>query len=517
MKRLPTRINSILRAGVGDPLRGLLTLAGCLALGAAQAQCGQVDLGGLDQPIAEVLSVALSELTTAIDGGAATGDDYGEMGMQLHAQGLHDDALLCYDVAESMRFGDHRWPYLAAHAWRGLGQVERSVEKFKSAIHAQADYAPARVYLAQLSRLSGDSATAVRLLRPLLQTSRDPGVAAAVGETALSLLEFDLAIDWLQQALEMAPTANRLNYLLGQAHQGKGELELAEQYLKAAGTIGVKPLDPVLDAVEARITGDIALVLRGRRAFAAGDFDAAGLAFEQALARNPENTGARINLAVVRAKQGDASGAVEMLEAVLAEHPNSETALFNLAGLLEKSDPQRSVQHYRALIGTATEDGELHLRLGTVIASLGELETATEHLELARRDQGVLEAASVALASLKEQTGDEAAAIQLLKDTLLVTPTSESLNLELARILTYAKDKSLRDGQLSIQLASRVHGIVPSDTSAHILAVGHAEIGDCQGAKKWLQEAASMLPENDSRRAVLSQFARNMGDSDCRP
>lgn len=497
--------------------KALLTLGLILHLGSAHSQCGNVDLTGLDQPVADVLADSLTGLSTTIAQNTVTSEDYGEVGMQLHAQGLHDEALACYEVAESMSFGDIRWPYLAGHSLRELGEVERSLEKFRSAAHAQPGFAPARVYLAELFRLSGDNSAAARLLRPLSETSRDAAVAAAIGETALSMRDFDAAIEWLQRALEAVPAATRLNYLLGQAYLAKGEDKLAKKHLEEAGAVGVKPVDPILSAVEARSQGDIALVLKGRRAFAARDFEAAQEAFEQALARNPKNQAARVNLAVARANQGTTDDAIELLEAVLTENPDNAAALFNLGGLLEKTNPEQSVQHYSALIGTPSEDGELHLRLGSVTASLGKTVEAIGHFELARRDQGLFEPASLALASLQEQTDREADAIQLLKDSLLVAPTSESLNLELARLLANAADKSLREGQLSLQLSGRVHKNLPTEKSARMMALGFAELGDCKAARQWLQEAASLVEANDSRRYELKKFAEAINDNDCRP
>lgn len=488
----------------------------CLSSAGAQelADCLDSDLEGL--PTSAIEPIATSADALRIEGEMASARSIGEHAMNLHAQGLIRDALDCYPLAQNRDLGNARWPYLMAIALAADGSPEMAIIRFTASLQAEPDHAAARVRLAELLR-QGDLLTeATAVLRPLFETISDPGVAVALGEHALAMEEHDTAIQLFDAALEAQPEADRLYYLLGQAYRAKGERDKAREFLKKAGTIGIRPADPYLDELQARQAGDIALVMRGQRAFNAGDYESALDSFTKALDRNPENTGARVNLAATKAQLGQVSEARTDLTALLEDVPDNLTARFNLAALLEDEKPAAAYEEYAKLTGTSVEDGALHLTMGALAARLGKIDEAESHLQLARRDNSQFEAASHALVQLYRQTDRSQEAIQLAKDTLFITPASEELNLSLAELLTTTDDLDLRDGLLATQIAERVYGIRPSARAARLVAMGHAEQGQCDRARQWLVEAAGQTSDAEYKNRLLN-FADGLSGEDCRP
>lgn len=499
----------------------ILHIAACsvlLGLSNARAQsieaCLDADLSGIPETAIEPIESSRDSLTAL--GQNATAAALGEHGMNLHAQGLTRDALDCYALAQNREFGNVRWPYYAGIAQVENGSPDSAIASFSAALQAAPQNAATRVRLAALLRDSNQLDEATAVLSPLFKTISDPGVAVALGEHAMALEEYDTAIGLFDAALEAQPEADRLYYLLGQAYRAKGERSRARDLLKKAGTVGIRPADPLYDELQARQAGDIALVLRGQRAFNAGDFEGALEAFNRALERNPNNFGARVNLAAAKAQLGGTEEAISDLSAVLRDNPDNVTARFNLAALLENEEPEAAYVEYGKLVGTSVEDGQLHVTMGALAARLGKLEDSETHLQLARRDNSQFETASLALSRLYAQTDRMAEAIQMAKDTLVVVPTSMEMNLYLAEMLTTAPDVSLRDGPLATQIAQRVHSINPSPRVARLIAMGHAEQGRCSEARQWLVEAAGLSNDADYKNRLLT-FADELPENNCRP
>jgi tetratricopeptide (TPR) repeat protein len=89
----------------------------------------------------------------------------------------------------------------------------------------------------------------------------------------------------------------------------------------------------------------------------------------------------------------------------------------------------------------------------------------------------------------------------------------------LARLLAAAPDRTLRDGQRALTLATRVYEVQRSPVHGESLALALAELGRCQEAATWMQRAtADADRDGDSVTAArLRAEAPRYAASTCRP
>ena len=498
-----------------SPLPALVLLA-LIALPVAgrAVNCGEASTDGLEPEVASAVDQALQLFRTTEQPDAAA---HGELAMQLHAQALHDAALPCYQRAELLDLADPRWPYLAALIHEAEGDLERAASAFRSTLHAQPDYLPARLSLARVLRQLGEVERAALPLQVLDASQSAAAVRAALGEQAMAEERYSDAASHFEAAIAAAPDADRLHYLLAEALRGMGETRRAREHFERAGTIGVRADDPFLAAVRQRQAGDIALVLRGRRALAAGDVAEAAASFAAALERNPDSIEARVNLGTALHQLGREREAAAAFSEVLNRQPDNRAALFNLAAIAEPRQPEVAMDLYRKLLEMAPDDAEAHLRLGRLLAAAGDQQAAAGHLSQARSDLRFYPEAMLALATMAVANQREGDAIALLREARGLAPTDPRLAGELVRLLAGATDLSVRDGTEALALAQRMHEALGSAGTAQLVALAHAESGDCQAAAEWLTQAAELTTAADQQERLRALRAQVAGQETCRP
>jgi Flp pilus assembly protein TadD len=123
-------------------------------------------------------------------------------------------------------------------------------------------------------------------------------------------------------------------------------MEEARTHLQRRGPGSVRVADPIVDALQTLPRGERAFVMQGRRAFEAGQFQAAADAFRKAAAAAPDDATPHVNLAAALARLGDVNGAAEQLAIAVRLAPDDEPTLLNLSILLADRERYReAVQH----------------------------------------------------------------------------------------------------------------------------------------------------------------------------
>ena len=116
---------------------------------------------------------------------------------------------------------------------------------------------------------------------------------------------------------------------------------------------------------------------------AAGDFTDAELRFEEFVLLYPDYPGAWVNLAMIRADNGDDDGAREALDAALALNPNHPAALNQLGMLLRRNGNFLEAEAAYMKAVTVSPDYALaHYNLGVLNdLYLQRLDSALQHFE----------------------------------------------------------------------------------------------------------------------------------------
>ncbi len=483
------------------------------------------DVAALEPAVAEQLRQAQAELERLLADPSAADIDlaraYGLLGKLYHAYELPDSALDCYENAHALAPGELQWVYLRGDVRRLQGQTDAALE----------DYEKSR-------EMAGTSlACMVRMGEALLQAGRleeaktaynqalalDPGSPAAQagrGEVAVAMNENAEAITFLKAALDAVPEANSLHYQLALAYRGLGRMPEARSHMARRGSVGVGVPDPLVDELQTLVLGERVHLLRGRRAFSAGAYRDAAIAFRQAVEAAPGSVRARVNLGSALGEMGDTDGAIEQFRAAIRLAPGNHAANFNLGALLQgRGQFAGAVPPFQAALQADPDDAEAHLHLGQCLSALGRPEEAIPHFLAARNHEPTAEASVLGHARILVAAEDYQAALELLEEAHRRMPLQGQTAHALARLLAACPDPALRDGGRALDLALRVFKASPVVGHAETVAQALAQSGRCDDALDWQQRAVDSLPEDSGprRQRMESRLEHYESGPPCRP
>lgn len=449
------------------------------------------DLSGLEAAVAEQIGEMQRLLTAQL---AEPGAEprrvtaaYGDLGQVYLAYGFNDAAADCFRLAALLDDRDYRWPYLWGAAEQAAGRLDAAATAFTHAMDLDPAAVVANVHLGEIRLLQGRPEEAEAVLKKALSA---PGLGAAahslLGQAALARRDFKAAAEHLEAALAAVPEADRLHYPLAMAYRGLGDRAKAEEHLGRAGKVGLRPPDPLLDAVADFRVGERIALMRGRVAAQAGRYADAATEFRRALAAQPESVEARVNLGSVLALSGERTGAVEQFREALRRDPENATAHFNLASLLAGEE---ALAHAEAALAARPQDAEARALRARLLRDAGRLAEALPEyaraVELAPAD----ETARLGEAETLVRLGRFAVARQRLEDGLKQMPASGMLSHALARLLAACPDRSVRDGARALDLALAVWNARPAAAHAETVAMALAELDRCAEAAQWQRKA----------------------------
>ena len=348
-----------------------------------------------------------------------------------------------------------------------------------------------------------------------------PAVArAGLGEIALRDGRFSEAVQYLEAALDRAPDAASVHYSLGMAYRGLGRLDQARSHLARRGTSGLRPADPVVDALAALLRGERAQMILGRRAYEAGQFKEATAAFRKAL-----------ESAHHRARRPVSVWAWPWRRWATSPAPPSSSKRPFVSMPITPRPMRRSAWCWPGRAGTVTRSSICRAAFrrepsdevsGVLIRLLLKQSRGDEALEVLSRtrsftpdDEGTVLGLAILLAD-RERYRD---AIELLESASRELPDRVRTATTLARLLAASPDRSLRDGARALALATRVYEVERSATHGESVALALAELGRCRDAATWMQRSiaeADRAGDAGSVARLRSEAPRYAADS-CRP
>ncbi len=266
-----------------------------------------------------------------------------------------------------------------------------AVYSLEKALSSEPDYAPAQALMVEVEMRQGDMAKAEARARALVARHPQQSIGhSLLGDVALAKGLSQGAVDSYRRAHDIAQSTESVSKLfraLWAQDNGRSSLPLAEQWLKR------HPQD---------LTMQKALADGHARA---GNFQAAGRAYEAALKLNPKDAEVLNNLSNVQLRLKEPAAAIKTAEAALAVAPGNPLISDTLGwALLQNGDTDRALQLLREARLRLPDHPEIRYHLAVVLAKTGRSIEARDELNAALRsgaDFESLAAAKQMLSTLK--------------------------------------------------------------------------------------------------------------------
>jgi tetratricopeptide (TPR) repeat protein len=448
----------------------------------------QPRLDDLEPAVAEQIRDAQQRMAAIVAKGGSSrelADAYGSLARVYHAYEFLDSAEPAYLNARRLASGNSEWPHLLGVLYQQTGRLEEAAEALSAARRLQPrDYAAAialgDVYIS-LNRLMD--------ARDQFQSVVEvfPAVARrGLGDVAMRERKFAEAVEHYRAVLDRVPQATAIHYSLAMAYRGMGRMDEAREHLERRGPEGVHADDPLMTTVQSLVRGERAWVMQGRRAYDAGQFDAAVNAFTKALEAAPSSVVARVNLG---------SALVQM-------HRDAD-----------------AIPYFRDAIRLSPEEPGVPEALIGALVRLGRDAEAIDAFSRVKSyrpdDEGSLVGVAILLAA-RERYRE---AIAVLDEAHQRFPDRTATATTLARLLASSPDVSLRDGKRALDIARAVNDAEPGPAHGETIALALAELGRCSEAIEWMTRAIASAErgKNVTEAARLNQELGKYQRVSCRP
>ena len=444
---------------------------------------------------------------------APLADAYGELAMTYHAQDLVAPAAIAYANARALAPEDKRWAYLQGHLYNDGSQVPQAIEAFEAAVKLDPGDAPALLALGQIYLQSGDFDKSEATFQRLQADSKTRAAAlAGLGKVALARRDYRRAIEYLEEALKLAPDATRLHHQLAAAYQGSGDRAKAEQSRRRFEADGGEPSvdDPLADALGEKVAASKVLLRRGQRAGKAGRFDLAEKAFRAAAAADPRDAEALANLGISLANLGRLDEAQESLQRALAMDDAITLAHLSLGVLHDrKGRDQAAIAEYETVLRQEPDNTQARPYLADAYMRLGQPQlAAARYREALDRSPGsTLLRYSLAMAYVRANRFADAR--KLLEEGLAEQPDQRVYTNALARILATAPDAAVRDAPRALQMAKALFEATRNPDVGLTYAMAMAANADFVEATK-LQKETIIAFERSKAPGSAAFMARNL-------
>ncbi len=255
---------------------------------------------------------------------------------------------------------------LAGDVYGEVAVFDRAEELYKEAMSQNPDRPEPYVSLATLYGNTGKAPAGVEILDAATgRKIQDPRIGIERSSLLIMLGRYDEALSGLEDVRRTHPYEPRLYQLMGLSNLDIGRPDIALQ-----------DLETELDHVGG---GVITFSALGRAAFELGEYEDAARYLESALAVNPYNASASVQLADTYSKLGQPLKACEVLGNILSVDPGNMPLRFKLANCLFRADrPQDALGHFKELYKYDPGNADILVNMGTVYADMDSLARAIE-------------------------------------------------------------------------------------------------------------------------------------------
>lgn len=494
----------------------LLALTLLAAFTSPRAEIDHPDTAGMDPALAEQVEAARALVQESAGlGPSEQAEAWGELGMLYQATGFEQAGLSAYEQASAIDPLDGRWPYLQGIILGEQGEADGARERFFNAIALNPGLAgPGWTRVGRLFLDTGQAGLALRAFDRAFEINEQaPAALAGMGEAHLALEQPEQARDFLERALEIEPRANRLHYPLAMAMRALGDDEAMQAHLEKTGQVGITPDDPVAEYLASHAAGSRIHIIRGRKAWNAGDAVGAADAFDRAAEADPQSVVAWTNLGTAQAELDQLEPAQESLSKAIELDPAADRARQNLVTVLRRLDqPQRALDIIEDAPG---EIGSTRWRLiesARILFDLGETSTAADRLLLALDEKRELDIWIEALTALvKAERLEEAQALATHEDLSGDSdPMLAAWVTELVQAAESVPEAMALAARLSEHLYQRNHEERFAALHINTLLKRH---GRCQEALAWIAAQLDEEELSDPLTTLLPQWSLKLAES----
>lgn len=438
---------------------------------------------------------------------------FGKAGMVYQAQGLLQQAEVSFANAIEFDPSSARWKYLLAHVYRDSGRLELARDQFAATLEADPGNVAARIYLGDSNRQLGNLAAAATAYESAASVNDAKAAAlAGLGKVALAQKRFPEAVQRLEEALRLWPTANQLHNSLAIAYRETGENAKAEEQLRRHNPSGFEPgiPDPLIDEMRELTAGARMQLTRGAKAHAAGRPEIAEGYFREAVKSDPRSFEARLNLGAVLANRGELKEAQEHLSAALALDPKSVMGSYSLGMVFDRQGADRlASDHYERAIALDPD----HVKAKYFLAEAQM--RAARYREAARLFGEVMQreprdvAPALGRASAEIRLGNDARAKESLEAALAIDGSHPIARNALARVLSTARDPKVRSPRRALELAQDLFARYRNLDAGQTLAMALAANGLFDQAAT-LQRATIIRQRESGHMVPSAHLMRNL-------
>lgn len=367
----------------------------------------------------------------------------GRLAMVLDAYQQYAAAEVCYRRAHLLDPVSFSWIYELGWVELKQGRFLQAAASFRAALKLNARYLPARMNLAESLLSAGELDESGQLFGEIAREHPESARAYyGLGRVATARGDSKTAIDLLQKACESFPRYGAAHYLMALELRKIGESQSAAEHFvvyRANPTTAPPVVDPLRAEVEALNQGPSRHIDRGIALEQSGDVLGAIREHQEAIAIDPQDLQAHVNLIQLYARAGDADKAEQEYRAAVAINPNRDDCYYNygvmMFGLGKYSEAEQAFRHALAI---DPYYAEAHNNLGALLERRGQLEDALKEFRAAVDEQPDYRLARFHLGRILVNQGEYAAAIQEFHKILLPDDASTPAYLY-ALAATYAR------------------------------------------------------------------------------
>ena len=480
-----------------------------------------VKLDDLDEQARNSIQLARRQLNEALQAQPGKADAlaaaYGELGGLYHVHFVYTAAEDCYHNAMQLAPDDFRWAYYAAYLAAEEGRTRLALQRFEHARTLKPGY---KALVVRRGNVLLDLNEPDRARAAFTEVVNATGLEAAslygLGQVALLTRDYPTAIDAFSRALEHDPAASSIHFPLAQALRAMQRNDEAKAQLANSGKQLPAFIDPQIDSLKALKIGSRIHFIQGMRAARQRDYAAAGEAFAQGLALEPDNARARISYARALYLDANKAGARQALEAALARQPDDSLGLFLLGILTEEAgEPDRAAAYYQRAVRQAPTHTGANQYLADYYYRQGNYALAAQHYASSIKGEADNLVASIpylgALLLGKAPAATLMAALETAIERFPEYPFFRSLQVLL---LAGSRDAEIHDPQAALKSAQQLYDRYRIPPHQELLALAFAATGDYPKATAIQQELLSyvrsaMPAEADRVAQILADYENN--------
>ena len=301
------------------------------------------------------------------------------------------------------------------------------------------------------------------------------------------------AIEAFERALELDPERLNTRFKLANALARQGRMDAAAEHYDQV--LAAQP-----DNAEVLIKRATARINLGQSQAAIADF-------RSAVEAAPADARARLRFAEALEYLGDPRAAAEqraLADELASEDPEERSKLAALEGgkRLARGDLEGALERFREATRLDAANTDARYRMATILAHQGRFTEALDELAVviaAAPRHSPARRAEVTALLLQERYLE---ARGRLRNGLEAMPRERELAHALARLLAVAPVPGVRDGELALKIATKVHSEAQRSDTAETLAMAFAEAGRFAEARELQRQLVNAAERNGSPRMV---------------